>query len=76
MSGNRLLWILNGIQAAELLKQGLFFEAMAPVWSKVPLGCAISDMGLGQGCKGLCCLGKDVEESAIWHFPHLGVLEA
>lgn len=52
MSGNWLLWILNGIQAAELLKQGLFFEAMAPVWSKVPLGCAVSAMGLGPGLQG------------------------
>lgn len=47
---------------AELLKQGLFFEAMAPVWSKAPLGCAVSDMGLGQGCKVLGCLGKVLEK--------------
>lgn len=62
MSGNWLLWILNGIQAAELLKQGLFFEAVAPVWSKVPLGCAVSDMGPGQGREVLCQPAKDLEE--------------
>lgn len=38
---------------AELLKQGLFFEAMAPVWSKVPLGSAVSGIGLNQDCKVL-----------------------
>lgn len=63
---------------AELLKQGLFFEAVAPVWSKVSLGHGVSDVGLGQGRKVLCCLGKDLEKKcqSPGAFPIWGVLEA